>query len=202
MWDWLSLIKCLLRPLLQQQTHMFTEVQAAQRWPKVTRTVGCIATDLKCEYKEPSSPITSVRLKAPKAAHHPAGQSSAVIRSVWQEWQLLDLLSGLFPLFSLPLFSHSCSVSLFHHELTTLTLQPLGCCQGANSLSALCYACICCLFIPSIFSKYNGGSLVVVLILLVCSHDRRGEGSMSQENIWMTWCQRSDRAEMELLLGG
>lgn len=194
MWDWLSLIKYLLRPLLQQRYKQpSSDLKLPGLWDALWQNVNT---------RSPHHPSLLLDERPPKAAHHPAGQSSAVIRSVWQEWQLLDLLSCLFSLFFLPLFSHSCSVSLFHHELTTLTLQPLGCCQGANSPSALCYACICCLFIPSIFSKYNGGSLVVVLILLVCSHDRIGWGSMSQENIWMAWCQRSDRAEMELLLGG
>lgn len=154
----------------QQQTHIFPEVQAAQRCPEVTRTAGCIVTDFKCEEEEPSSPITSVRWKAPKAASHPAGHSSAVIRSVWQEWQVLDLL----PLSPPPFFS----LCFFLTLLLCVTAspqadhsrpQPLGCCQGANSPSAQQYACICYLFFPSIFNKYNGGRLVVELISLVCS---------------------------------
>lgn len=156
----------------QQQTHIFPEVHAAQRCPEVTRTAGCIVTDFKCEEEEPSSPITSVRWKAPKAASHPAGHSSAVIRSVWQEWQVLDLLSGFLSLshflaYSLSLFlSLSRSVSLLLPLADTLySPHPLGCCQGAKSPSPLYFACICCLFVPSVFNEYNRGSLVVVLML-------------------------------------
>lgn len=98
-----------------QQTHIFPEAHAAQQCPEVRSTGGCIVTDFKCEEEELSSPVTSVGWKAPKAARHPAGHSSAVIRSVWQEWQVLDLLSGFF-------LSHFSSLSLSFLSLLMLAL--------------------------------------------------------------------------------
>lgn len=120
MWDWLSLKTYLLCPLLCcGSRHTFTQEQAAQWSPQLTRSAGCIVTVFKCEYEELSSSITSVRWKAPKASQQPAGQSQAEVFDKSDRYLTFSLaLFSLLSPFSLPLSSHTCLVSLLHHKLS------------------------------------------------------------------------------------
>lgn len=132
---------------------MFTKARATQCWPQVSRSVECIVTVFECEYEEPSSTITPVSWKARKASHRPAGQNSADVFDRTSRYLTFSLafLSRLSVLSS-PISPCACLVSLFCHSLITLSLQPPGCCQGANS-DALHKACIHFWLIPSIFSR-------------------------------------------------
>lgn len=128
--------------------------------------------DFKCEEEKLSSPITSVRWKAPKAASHPAGHSSAVIRSVWQKWQVLDLLSSFFFLslfLSSSLFSHS--LSLCHCFATGWPLTPprlVGVVRELTIPACCATPAFICLF-PLTSNNYSSWVLVVALILTLCS---------------------------------
>lgn len=131
---------------------MFTKTRATQCWPEVSRSVECIVTVFECEDEEPSSTITPVSWKARKASHQPAGPNSADVFDRTSRYLTFSLaFLSLFSLLSSPISPCACLVSLFCHSLITLSLQPPGCCQGANS-DALHNACIHFWLIPSIFS--------------------------------------------------
>lgn len=94
-----------------------------------------------------------------RSAHHPSllrdkrprKQPTARLDGAQLLEEVFDR-SGSYLTFSLRLvLSHSCAT--FHPQLTTLTLQPLGCRRGANSPSALSDTCVCCLFVTPVFSK-------------------------------------------------
>lgn len=131
---------------------MFTKTGVTQCWPQVSRSVECIVTVFECEHEEPSSTITPVSWKARKASHQPAGQNSADVFDRTSRYLTFSLafLSRL-SFLSSPISPRACLVSLFCHSLITLSLQPPGCCQGANS-DALHNACIYFWLTPSIFS--------------------------------------------------
>lgn len=152
LWDWLSLKTYLLCPLLCcGSRHTFTQEQAAQWSPQLTRSVGCIVTVFKCEYEELSSSITSVRWKAPKASQQPAGQSQAEVFDKSDRYLTFSLaLFSLLP----PLLSPSFTLALCHCFTTNSPTSPWGVVREQS-----CLYLFLIFFIPSIFSGCNWENL-------------------------------------------